>query len=70
MGTTPIRPRADEARTVLKTEMRFNGRKIAAGSQLQCGLSKAVEKHAEASLKRAAGPKSAGIDLAAAHAPI
>lgn len=41
---------------MFKMEMRFNGKKITSGSQLQRELTKAVEKHAETSLKRAAGP--------------
>lgn len=41
---------------MFKMEMRLNGKKITSGSQLQRELTKAVEKHAETSLKRAAGP--------------
>ena len=41
---------------MFKMEMRLNGKKITSGSQLRRELTKAVEKHAETSLKRAAGP--------------
>ncbi len=41
---------------MFKMEMRFNGKKITSGSQLQRELTQAVEKHAETTLKRAAGP--------------
>lgn len=40
---------------MFKMEMRLNGKKITSNSQLQRELTKAVEKHAETSLKRAAG---------------
>lgn len=41
---------------MFRMEMRFNGKKITSDSQLQRELTKAVEKHAETSLKRAADP--------------
>lgn len=41
---------------MFKMEMRFNGKKITSGSQLQRELTKAVEKHVETTVKRAAGP--------------
>lgn len=37
-------------------EMRFNGRKITSGAQLQRELTRSMEKHVEDSLKKAAGP--------------
>lgn len=41
---------------MFKMEMRFNGKKITSGNQLQRELTKAVEKHTETALKKAAGP--------------
>ena len=37
-------------------EMRFNGRKITSGAQLQRELKRSMEKQVEDSLKKAAGP--------------
>ena len=41
---------------MFKMEMRFNGKRITSGSQLQRELTRAVEKHAESTVRRAAGP--------------
>ena len=40
----------------MKLEMKINGRKVTSASQIKRELTKAVEKHAETTLKRAAGP--------------
>lgn len=40
----------------MKLEMKINGRKVTSASQINRELTKAVEKHAEAALKQAAGP--------------
>lgn len=40
----------------MKLEMKINGRKVTSSSQIKRELTKAVEKHAETTLKRAAGP--------------
>ena len=41
---------------MFKMEMRFNGKKITSGTQLQRELTKVVERHTEVALRRAAGP--------------
>lgn len=40
----------------MKFEMKINGRKVTSDSQIKRELTKAVEKHAETALRRAAGP--------------